>query len=195
MTEKIITATNTYEELIKKSSFVSVCGHVSSTDDFLEFLEQYQDLSATHNCWAYRINDEYRFNDDGEPSGTAGKPILAAIDGAGFNYVAALVIRHYGGVKLGTGGLARAYGGITAKNLQQAAHTFYIPLQALQVQLPFEYSQQLYSLSTEYKAEVIEQNFNINGMHCILSIPTTQYDSFKTSLINITKGQACFIDS
>ena len=99
MTDKIITATNTHEELIKKSLFVGVCGHINSTDDFFQFLAKHQDLNATHNCWAYRIGNEYRFNDDGEPSGTAGKPMLAAIEGAGFNFLGALVIRYYGGIK------------------------------------------------------------------------------------------------
>ncbi len=195
MTDKIIKSTSIHDEQIKKSLFISVCNHISSTDDFFHFLELHKDTQATHNCWAYRIGNEYRFNDDGEPSGTAGKPILAAIDGSGFNYLGALVIRHYGGIKLGTGGLARAYGGVTARNLQQVAYSYHVPKQELDVQLPFEFSQSLYTLAAEHSAQVLEQKFNTKGMHCIISIPTTQHNSFKTSLNNITKGQACFIDS
>ena len=195
MTDKIITTTNTYEELIKKSLFVGVCGHVNSTDEFFQFIELHQDRNATHNCWAYRIGNEYRFNDDGEPSGTAGKPMLAAIDGAGFNNLAALVIRYYGGIKLGTGGLARAYGGTIAKNLQQANYTYYVPMQELIVQLPFEFSQPLFNLTADHQGKVIDQNFNVEGMQCVLSIPTKNLKAYKQSLNNTSKGQVRFISN
>jgi uncharacterized YigZ family protein len=193
LTDKIITSTNTHQELIKKSLFLGVCGHINSTDEFFQFLNQHQDLNATHNCWAYRIGDEYRFNDDGEPSGTAGKPMLAAIDGAGYNYIGALVIRYYGGIKLGTGGLARAYGGTVAKNLQQAKFTRHIPMQELELQLPFEFSQLLFNLTADHDGTITDQNFNVNGMHCVVSIPKQNIIVFKRSLNNTTKGQALYI--
>ena len=72
----------------------------------------------------YRLGDEYRSSDDGEPSGTAGRPMLSAIDGEGLDAVCVLVVRHFGGVKLGAGGLARAYGGAARQCLQQALRTF-----------------------------------------------------------------------
>ena len=78
------------------------------------------DPTATHNCWAYRIGSEYRFSDDGEPAGTAGRPILAAIDGQGCDQVVVVVTRWYGGIKLGAGGLVRAYGGCAAECLRAA---------------------------------------------------------------------------
>lgn len=193
MTDKIITNTSTHEELIKKSLFVGVCARVHSTEDFNQFLAQHQDLNATHNCWAYRMGDEYRFNDDGEPSGTAGKPILAAIDGAGFNHIAALVIRYYGGIKLGTGGLARAYGGTIAKNLQQAKYTHHVPMQSLDIQLPFEYTQALFNLTADNQGKINQQNFNVEGVHCEVSIPKKHLKSFKSALQNISKGQASFL--
>jgi putative IMPACT (imprinted ancient) family translation regulator len=77
-------------------------------------------LNATHNCWAWKIGDQYRSTDDGEPGGTAGRPILAAIDAQDCDQVVVLVIRWYGGIQLGTGGLARAYGGGANKCLQPA---------------------------------------------------------------------------
>ena len=194
LTDKIITTTSTHEELIKKSLFISVCGHVTSTDDFFHFLEQHQDLTATHNCWAYKIGNQYRFNDDGEPSGTAGKPILAAIEGAGFDFLGALIIRYYGGIKLGTGGLARAYGGTTARNLQLTNFTHYIPTREFKVQLPFEFNQPLFNLTTDYDAKIIQQEFNEKGVQCKISIPQTKLKPFKESLKNTTKGQVEFIE-
>jgi putative IMPACT (imprinted ancient) family translation regulator len=75
---------------------------------------------ATHHCWAYRIGGDYRSSDDGEPAGTAGRPILAAIDGQGFDRVMVVVTRWYGGINLGAGGLVRAYGGAAAECLRTA---------------------------------------------------------------------------
>lgn len=194
MTNKVITQTHTNEEVIKKSLFIGVCGHVDSPADFFRFLEQHQDPNATHNCWAYRIGNEYRFNDDGEPSGTAGKPILAAIEGAGFDHTGALVIRHYGGTKLGTGGLARAYGGTIAKNLHQAPHTTLIPMHTLPVQVPFAGSQQLFKLVEDLAGEVLGQEFKAAGIEAVVSIPASSVKPFKQQLQNLCKGQASFKD-
>ena len=118
---KQLLQTETLEEIIKKSTFIAIVSPVSSVQQAQDFLQQHSNLTATHNCWAYQIGQEYRFNDDGEPSGTAGKPILNAITGQEFDNTVALVIRHYGGIKLGTGGLMRAYGGVVSRCLQQAA--------------------------------------------------------------------------
>ena len=74
--------------------------------------------NATHNCWAWRVGilgDQTRFSDDGEPNGTAGQPILRQIEGADLTNALVVVTRYYGGTKLGTGGLARAYGDAAAE--------------------------------------------------------------------------------
>ncbi len=194
MTSKVITANNTNEELIKKSTFIGVCFHIETPEDFFHSLTEHQDLTATHNCWAYRIGNEYRFNDDGEPSGTAGKPILAAIDGAGFDYIGALVIRYYGGIKLGTGGLARAYGGTIAKNLQNAPFKEHVPLATLLIQIPFEYSQQLFKVAEDFGGKANNQDFNVSGMQCEVSLPVKELKPFKVSLQNVSKGQVKFIE-
>src|SRR5688500_7406689 len=110
-------------EEIKKSRFLCQAAPVATPEAALEFLAQISDPQATHNCWAYRIGQHYRFSDDGEPVGTAGKPMLQAIDGQGFDQVVAVVTRWYGGIKLGAGGLMRAYGGVTAQCLRLAART------------------------------------------------------------------------
>ena len=109
-----------HEEEIKKSRFLAQAAPVGSPDEALAWFTAVGDASATHNCWAYRIGDAYRFNDDGEPGGTAGRPILQAIDGQGCDRVAVVVTRWYGGIKLGAGGLARAYGGAAAECLRLA---------------------------------------------------------------------------
>ena len=94
-----------YEEDIKKSRFQAFAVPVENEQAVKDFLEQYKDISTTHQCWAWKIGHNVRFNDDGEPSGTAGRPILATIEGNELTNVLVLVNRWYGGVKLGTGGL------------------------------------------------------------------------------------------
>ncbi len=107
----------TYEEEIKKSRFQALAIPVESEDEVKKMLAQHLDISTTHQCWAWKIGHHVRFNDDGEPSGTAGRPILASIEGNDLTNILVLVNRWYGGIKLGTGGLVRAYGGCAGKCL------------------------------------------------------------------------------
>ncbi|NNP71773.1 hypothetical protein A7P53_04725 [Acinetobacter defluvii] len=106
-----------YEEDIKKSRFQAIAAPVESEQDVKDFLEKHLDGSTTHQCWAWKIGHNVRFNDDGEPSGTAGRPILATIEGNELTNTIILVNRWYGGIKLGTGGLVRAYGGCAGQCL------------------------------------------------------------------------------
>ena len=105
---------------VKHSRFIAQVAPADSPEAALGFLARVADPGATHNCWAYRIGAEYRSSDDGEPSGTAGRPILAASEGQGYDQVMAVVTRWYGGIKLGAGGLVRAYGGAAAECLRRA---------------------------------------------------------------------------
>src|SRR5512146_622329 len=94
-----------FQQDVRKSRFVANAAPVADIEAALAFIARVSDRSATHNCWAYRIGAQYRFNDDGEPAGTAGKPILLAIDGQSLDHVAVVVTRWFGGIKLGAGGL------------------------------------------------------------------------------------------
>lgn len=105
---------------IKKSRFVAVAAPIDSEAAAKAFVAAQADPGANHNCWAWRLGQTYRFSDDGEPSGTAGKPILQAIDGQNLDRVVVLVTRWFGGVLLGSGGLMRAYGGTAALCLRGA---------------------------------------------------------------------------
>lgn len=105
---------------IKKSRFVAHAGPVGDEAEAKAFILAHSDATAGHNCWAWRLGQNYRFNDDGEPGGTAGKPILQAIEGQGIDRVAIVVSRWFGGILLGSGGLMRAYGGTAAICLRGA---------------------------------------------------------------------------
>ena len=97
--------------IINKSKFITklfkVESEEESTNILIDLRKEYSD--ATHICYAYIIDNIKRFNDDGEPSGTAGMPILNALENNDLNHVLAVVIRYFGGIKLGAGGLVRAY--------------------------------------------------------------------------------------
>lgn len=109
-----------YREDIRKSRFIALAAPIDTPAQAQAFIDQASDLTASHNCWAWKLGDQYRSSDDGEPGGTAGRPILAAIEAQDCDRVVVLVIRWFGGIQLGTGGLARAYGGCANKCLQQA---------------------------------------------------------------------------
>uniref|UniRef100_UPI000986E7D5 IMPACT family protein n=1 Tax=Marinicella sediminis TaxID=1792834 RepID=UPI000986E7D5 len=174
--------------MIKKSLFMGVCFHCDKPTEFMSQLDQFADPAATHNCWAYKIGNEYRFNDDGEPSGTAGKPILAALDGSGFDHIGALVIRHYGGIKLGTGGLARAYGGTIARLLQAAPFTTHLPMTTLKLQADFQHSQMIFQLVAQLNGQIDDQTFSTRGATFVLRIPQQQVSAFTADIDNLTKG-------
>ncbi len=98
----------------KKSKFISHIVPVKSAEEVKEILEEHRKkyYDARHVCWAYMLGwerEEFRWNDDGEPSGTAGKPILGQINSAELTDVLILVVRYFGGTLLGTGGLIKAY--------------------------------------------------------------------------------------
>lgn len=112
-----------FEEVIKKSRFIAVAGPVATASAANDFVKEASDAKARHNCFAWRLADgSTRTNGDGEPGGTAGPPILSAIENAGLHDVAVLVSRYRlgEGAKLGTGGLVRAYGGSAAQCLAGA---------------------------------------------------------------------------
>jgi len=93
---------------------------------------------ARHHCWAWRIGKAYRFSDDGEPGGTAGRPMLQALETADLEDVGAVCVRWFGGVKLGTGGLVRAYGAATARAVEAAGRHTLVPRAKLRMELPYD---------------------------------------------------------
>lgn len=110
------------ENLIEKSRFIASAIHVDTVEQAVEFVEQKRKkyYDATHNCYAYIVGDKAKFSDDGEPQGTAGMPMYECIKNNNLDYVCVVITRYFGGVKLGAGGLVRAYSGATADVLKAA---------------------------------------------------------------------------
>jgi len=180
-----------YEELIKKSRFLALAAPVQSAAEAMAFFAAHHVPDATHNCWAYRIGQEYRFNDDGEPGGTAGRPMLQAIEGQQCDRVAVLIIRWFGGIKLGSGGLVRAYGGVAAQCLRLAEKVEIVEEAMLECACPFADVALLQSRFAAQGVRVVEESFDATGANWLLAVPRERAAEVAAWVVDLTRGQAC----
>lgn len=180
---------------IKHSRFIAHAAPVDDADAAAAFLQQVSVVDATHNCWAWRIGDQYRSSDDGEPAGTAGRPILAAIDGQGFDRVAVVVVRWYGGIKLGAGGLVRAYGGCAAECLRAAPRVPLIELATLQLSAPFDALGSVHAALPDAHAVKLEERFDAHGVVLRLQMPADRVDALKMRLRDATRNRVRIDDN
>ena len=187
-----LTAPCSYQEDIKKSRFVAYAAPVTTVSEAMQFFAERSDPEATHNCWAYRIGQEYRFNDDGEPGGTAGRPILQAIEGQDMDRVAVLVVRWYGGIKLGAGGLVRAYGGCAANCLRLAQRTEIVDLATVTCACGFAELALLKSRLAQAGAVVQQEDFNEEGVSLRFVVPRSAISDLEVTVANITRGRSAW---
>ena len=182
-----------FEEEIKKSRFLAFAVRVADPEAALEKVAEIARSDATHNCWAYRIGDEYRFSDDGEPGGSAGRPILAAIDGHGLDQVLVVVTRYFGGTKLGVGGLVRAYGGTASKCLDKANLLVLTPRCLATVEIPFSDISSVHNILPDFRVLKKDEGYTESGVVLSLELEESCWDSFRQELRNTTRGSARFI--
>ena len=176
-------------EEIKKSRFIVNAAPIISAEEAAEWIQHISDPAATHNCWAWKLGQQYRFNDDGEPTSTAGKPILAAIEGQSCDQVAVVVTRYFGGIKLGTGGLIRAYGGSASHCLQQAEK---IELIARKTgKLACLYSEWAILENKLHELDVIIENqtFTETGTELQIAITHDKISLLDQFISNLTRGK------
>lgn len=173
----------------RHSRFLARAVSVDTPGAALAFLAEVGDASATHNCWAYRIGALYRSSDDGEPAGTAGRPILAAIDGQGCDRVAVVVTRWYGGINLGVGGLVRAYGGCAAECLRLGSRRPLIAYAQLQLAYPFEDTGAVHAALMQFGAEKLDETFAADGAQVQLRLPADHVAPFKAQLRDATRDR------
>ncbi|MBU6248947.1 MAG: IMPACT family protein [Xanthomonadaceae bacterium] len=179
-----------HEQDIKKSRFLALAAPVDSPEEALAFVQEAGDPAATHNCWAYRIGPAYRFNDDGEPGGTAGRPILQAIEGQGIDRVVVVVTRWYGGIKLGAGGLARAYGGTAAECLRLAERVPIVPKASLVLDCEFADLALLKARLAELDASVTDEQFHARGARLQLQLPESRMAEAQARIVDLTRGRS-----
>ena len=184
-----LAATASHVLEVKHSRFVAHAAPIAVADDAAAFLQQAAVPDATHNCWAWRLGDQYRSSDDGEPAGTAGRPILAAIDGQGFDRVAVVVVRWFGGIKLGAGGLVRAYGGCAAECLRTAARVPLIETCILQLRAPFDTLGALHAALPAAAAHKLDERFDADGALLRVELPLDRVVDLKTRLRDATRNR------
>jgi putative IMPACT (imprinted ancient) family translation regulator len=179
---------------VRHSRFVARAAPIVSIADATDFLREVSVPDATHNCWAWRLGGDYRSSDDGEPAGTAGRPILAAIDGQGYDRIVVLVTRWFGGIKLGAGGLVRAYGGAAAECLRLAPRLPLVDTATLAVHVGFEDISLLHHLLPAFAAAKQAETFDADGARIEFELPLDQVDALKTRLRDATRDRARFDD-
>lgn len=168
--------------IINKSKFITNMFSVDNLDEINYYLDliknKYKD--ATHHCYAYILDNTKRFNDDNEPSGTAGMPILDCLEKNNLNHVLCIVTRYFGGIKLGAGGLVRAYSNSTSSAIKNT--TTMELISGYQVLIKFSYNKidEIDKILENY--EILEKNFD-NEVSYITNID----ESTKEKLENITE--------
>ena len=177
-------------EVISKSRFLAKAAPVHSAEEAQAFIQAVSDPGATHNCWAWKVGNQYRFSDDGEPGGTAGRPMLSAIEGQDFDQVAVVVIRWFGGIKLGTGGLARAYGGTTAKCLQAGERRELVVRSRCRCHCRFAELALFKARLPEFEALLEAEHFDAEGALLEIALPGPQLESLGRLLADISRGRS-----
>ncbi|WLT08397.1 YigZ family protein [Bartonella apihabitans] len=184
----LASATELMEE-IKKSRFLTRAFPINSVAESEAIIETIRKEEATHHCYAWKFHQNYRFNDDGEPTGTAGKPILNAIEGRNCDCVLVIVTRWFGGVKLGTGGLVRAYGGGAARALQKAELVELVDWQILTFHCPFNLLPIVENEVQNFLAQIDNRQFDDSGCEVTLRLPKAQQENFICWIKDISSGK------
>ncbi len=184
-----------FELVVKKSRFLAQAAAMDGVELAPAFLSSVHARDANHHCWVYRVGGVYRSSDDGEPSGTAGRPILAAIDGQHCNRVMIVVARWFGGIKLGAGGLVRAYGGAASECLRNAMKTPLVALVQVAIACGFEHVGTVHQLITQCGAIKRAEAFTDNGLHFDVELPRERLPALQSALRDATRGQAHLVEA
>ncbi|ABR58951.1 DUF1949 domain-containing protein [Sinorhizobium medicae] len=175
---------------IRKSRFLAIAGPVEDEQSAKAFLAAHADPAANHNCWAWRVGQNYRFSDDGEPGGTAGKPILSAIDGQSLDRVAVVVTRWFGGILLGSGGLVRAYGGTAALCLRAAEKIELVERQRAEIACDFADLALIRARLAARGVTTAAETFTDTGSVLSVEIPQNAVDEVSALVSDLSRGKA-----
>lgn len=177
---------------IQGSRFLAAALPVATPTEALQFLDRLRKeyWDATHHCFAYRLGTEgthLRYTDAGEPNGTAGKPILAAIDAHRLTHVIVVVTRYFGGTKLGVGGLVRAYSAPANLVLDRAEKVKHYTTVQLAVTFPHAYISGVMHVVSKIGAKILDTSYD-EDVHIVIEIRRTMVEQLQTQLVNHTRG-------
>lgn len=186
-------------DVIKKSKFIGYIKPIKTVEEAQAFIEviRKKHWDASHNVPVYVLGDQFqvqKYSDDGEPSGTAGVPILNILKNEGITDVVIVVTRYFGGVKLGTGGLVRAYSQSAKSALSEAKVIEMLVYQKVHVSMSYTLHgkfQNYLSLNPEY---LVEDTLYTDGVETVLYIGIDNLESFKSKVIDMTNAQVVIVD-
>ncbi len=175
---------------IKKSQFITWLMPLDSKQQAKDYLQQARDEypDARHHCWAYVMGDSPNsqtaaMSDDGEPSGTAGKPMLNVLQHKPVNNVMVIVIRYFGGIKLGAGGLVRAYSQAVEQAFSEAELIPIIEKDQFNITLPFAEENWLRHICNKFSGEIVSTDYQQN-VEVKLTLPSAHRGEFIQALSN-----------
>lgn len=184
------------EEEILRSRFITTLGHAQTVGEARAFIEgvRAEFSDASHNCWAYVVGPpgstaQVGMSDDGEPHGTAGRPMLTVLLHSGVGDVVAVVTRYFGGTLLGKGGLVKAYSGGVQLGLESLPTVERVPKSGLDVVIDYSNVTPVQRMFPEYEVEVLGEEYGVDVTYHLL-LPTEQVAPFTQALTDLTHGAA-----
>jgi len=188
-------------DTIQRSRFITTVERVATVAEAEDFVRRMKAEfpDATHNCWAYVVGPpgstgRVGMSDDGEPHNTAGRPMLTVLLHSGIGDVAAVVTRYFGGTKLGTGGLVRAYSGCVQQALAELPRTERVELARLRMEVDHATVSGLQRILPEYEAAVEAQEWGAMATF-VVSLPASRADELRIAVANLTRGRATVADA
>ena len=184
------------KDVIKRSRFTTEIARASTIEDARAFVDRVRaaDPGATHHCWAYVVGPpgstaRVGFSDDGEPHGTAGQPMLTALLHSSVGDVVAVCTRHYGGVKLGTGGLARAYSGGVKRAIEKLPIIHKVMRVPTRLVATYADVEGVKRLLDQFDVSVEDEQY---GREVVIScaVPEPEWEAFGAAVGNATSGRA-----
>ncbi len=191
---------NRVEEEIKRSRFITTLSYTPTVEEARAFVAEMKAeyASASHNCWAYLVGapagaSQIGYSDDGEPHGTAGRPMFTVLQHCGLGDISAVVTRYFGGTKLGKGGLVKAYSGCVKYALESLATIEHVLTFDLEVVIDYTSVTPVQRMLPEFEASIIDETYAADVTYRI-RLPEEQAKPFEVALIGLTNGMA-LIDS
>ncbi|WP_152655260.1 YigZ family protein [Oceanobacillus sp. CFH 90083] len=185
----------TDEIVIQKSRFIANVKRVESEEEAQEFIQSIkkEHRDATHNCSAYIIGETdhiQKANDDGEPSGTAGVPILEVLKKKGLKDTAVVVTRYFGGIKLGAGGLIRAYGSATTQGIKTTGIVRRELMQGISITVEYTLLGKLENEIRQQPKYILEDIHYLENVAFIIYVKAEEADAFQEWMTEMTNAQA-----
>ena len=186
------------QEEIKKSRFICHAKRVYSEEEARDFITaiKKEHYKATHNCSAFIIGERSeikRTSDDGEPSGTAGVPMLGVLENHNLTNVCVVVTRYFGGIKLGAGGLIRAYAGSVALAVKEIGIVEIKEQAGIQIQMSYAQYQEYGNFLKEHNLMELQTNFT-DQVHTIIFVDKEDKEDTKAALIEFLNGKVILTD-